>query len=256
VPNPKRQRLSASEREWLADVLAVKSDARLNPPGPHGASEPFEREHGDGDRRMTSPGVPSERPSFSTGLGLGFLVGGPAAFGSIIVQSKAWVACGVNFGPGTGFSVLFLELPGLWAVNAVLFAGCSLPLPMRRGGGVPSVWWRDCCRCSCSPGWCLLTLARLRTSPPPPNWSATSRLRIIPRTSPPPPSRSAPPTSRHGGRPGFRCSHQEAGVGRRPSSAASGWPRTRPAAGTDNSRPQHPRHRSRRLPTWMMKQAP
>jgi hypothetical protein len=44
VPDPNFQPLSASEREWVAGVLALGSDAGLDPDDLHGVSEFLDRE--------------------------------------------------------------------------------------------------------------------------------------------------------------------------------------------------------------------
>ena len=88
-----------------------------------------------------APSVPSEGARFSTGCGLGVLVGGPAAYGLLTVVGHAYAACDVGINASAnGFALLFIGLPVIWVVNAVVFgtvfARVSGPTWRRRALGV------------------------------------------------------------------------------------------------------------------------
>jgi len=67
-----------------------------------------------------TPGTSEHR---GLGCGVGILVGGPAAFGLVVLVANAFAACDVGINGGAnGLSLLF-ALPVLWILNALVFMG-------------------------------------------------------------------------------------------------------------------------------------
>jgi hypothetical protein len=70
---------------------------------------------------MDTPGAPSQGDRFSTGCGLGVLVGGPAAFGLVVLTGNAFAACDVGINAGANSLALLFVLPVIWVVNSLVF---------------------------------------------------------------------------------------------------------------------------------------
>lgn len=88
-----------------------------------------------GSDRTNVPDVPPQRGSFSTGCGLGVLVGGPAAFGLVVLVGHAFASCdvGINNTANANF-LLYIAFPLLSVVNAVLFSAVFARISARVSG--------------------------------------------------------------------------------------------------------------------------
>lgn len=70
---------------------------------------------------MATANPPSQAARFSTGCGLGILVGGPAAFGLVVLSSRAYAACDVGINASANSFAFLFVLPVLWVANSLVF---------------------------------------------------------------------------------------------------------------------------------------
>jgi hypothetical protein len=71
--------------------------------------------------QMNTADAPSQGDRFSTGCGVGVLVGGPAASGLVVLISQAYAACDVGINAGANSLALMLVLPVIWLANSLVF---------------------------------------------------------------------------------------------------------------------------------------